>query len=90
MDMWTYDPTAKKWRSYWFENGGSEAMISEGTAEGGKYIFTGAPISIGGTPKARYRSTTTKKTDKLVELLVEMEASPGKWEKMITGTYTKQ
>lgn len=86
--LFTYDPEAKTYRSWWFDSMSAQVSASEGNFEGSKLIMVSKPEEVPGMGIVSMRTTFEPKPNKEVYFLLEMKMGE-KWEKMLEADFKR-
>jgi hypothetical protein len=86
--LFTYDPDAKTYRSWWFDSTSSQVSESEGHFEGSKLIMVSKPEEVPGMGVISMRTTLEPKANKEIYFLLETKMGE-KWEKMLEADFKK-
>ncbi len=89
MNLFTFDPGAKKYRGWWFDQLSGEAVELRGDFEGEKLILTSQPAPLPGSPEKVVLRATYWLQEAKLKFVLEMQLGPN-WEKMISATYDKR
>jgi hypothetical protein len=71
--MSTYDPDAKMYRAWWFDNTSSIGMEFTGELKGEVITFTSKPTNLPGMGETVMRATYTRKSDSELNFKLEMK-----------------
>lgn len=86
----TYEPSKKKYVSYWFDSAAPGAMTMTGSVKGQTLIMISDPVEMPGMPgKVTFRATWSMKSATDVKFVLEMKTA-GKWGVFIESVYSRK
>jgi len=89
LHLLTFDPSKKKYRTWYVDSTSSEAIVFTGDFEGSKLVLVSDPVSIGGLPNGTVMRATYWQDAGKNHFLLEMKSGE-KFEKIITSVYSKK